>query len=435
MLTASNGAGESADSPQTSGTPQPAPASPYDPPWSTATPTQTLAFNHNGGLTDEQNGANLKAAIAALTPGQKLEVGGGTYSVNSLFSIDGIGTAANPIWIVAKPGETPIFTRPNASQNAVNVGANGAARYIVIQGIEVTGGDTGIKMYNCQNVWIDSCHVHNVGGAGISANSHDTSFLYLTRNHIHDTAGTAEGMYLGANNSVHVMSHSVIALNDIHDTYGSQGDGIEIKQGSYGNWIVENLVHDTKYPCILAYGTDGNAFNTIERNVCYNSQDNVMQVQGEALVQNNLLINGAQGFQSHDHQGQAMNLTFIHNTIVNTGRGANLATWNNRPGMVFSNNVVYSQSSESIRFANGSSGVQVFGNVVVGSVSGAGSGYVVGNGLTDFVGVTWNGTQRDATPTGTGAIIGTSDLVFQVHEDMTGATVVAPYESGCLDAP
>ena len=113
---------------------------------------------------------------------------------------------------------------------------------------------------------------------------------------MHSTGGTGEGFYIGGNDGVPIASRCVLALNHVHDTGGFQGDGIEVKQGSWGNWIVENTVHDTPYPCILVYGTGGRARNVIERNVCWNSGDNVMQVQGEALVRNNALFDGAIAF-------------------------------------------------------------------------------------------------------------------------------------------
>jgi len=428
-VSATNGAVESELSGEVNAMPS-AVASPYDPPWGTTTPLQTLTHSYDAGSTSEQNGAQLKSAIGSLQPGDRLEVESGTYSVNSLFSVNLTGTVTNPIWIVAAPGATPIITRPDANQNAINFGN---ARYVAFSGFEVTNGSTGIRLIDCQNVWIDRCHVHDVNNAGLSANTTDTAFLYLTRNEIHDTGGTAEGMYLGANNSVHVMRDSIIALNHIYDCAGSQGDGIEVKQGSYGNWIVENLVHDTQYPCILAYGTDGNAPNVIERNVCFNSGDNVMQVQGEAIVRNNLLMNGAAGFSSHDHQGQTVNLQVVHNTIINSGRAMNLSSWNGRAGMTLANNVVYSQNSQSIRFPNGSNGVELSGNVVYGSVQGATGGYVTGAGLSDFEDVAWDGSRRRATPAPGGALIATGDQTFELPDDLTGAARAAPLESGCLD--
>lgn len=392
-----------------------------------------LGFDYDTGMSSTDNGAALRAAILSLTPGQRLEIGSGTYSIQVRFDISLVGTASAPIWIAAKSGATPVITRPNASQNTVNIGSGGPARYLAIEGIEITGGDTGMKIYDAHDLRVEDCHIHHVAGAGIAANSGHTERLHLTRNEIHDTGGTAEGMYLGANNSLWVMKDSVIALNHVYNCAGTQGDGIEVKQGSYNNLIAENLVHDCQYPCILVYGTDGNARNIVERNVCYNSGDNVMQVQGEAIVRNNLIMAGSIGFHSHDHQGSTRDLTVVHNTIINAGRATNLSSWNGRANMVFANNVVYSQSSQSIHFPNGSSGVTVSGNVVRGSVTNAASGWVAGSGLSDFMNVTWSATQRNAVPSGSGAILATGDPAWAETEDLTGADRSGSLEAGCYD--
>jgi hypothetical protein len=314
----------------------------YFPIWANVPSLHTIVLDYDPTLSPTLNGARLAATIQSLHPGDRLEIEAGTYSVNSYFSVELQGTALAPIWIVAKAGTAPIITRPNAQQNVMNVGVSTQTRYVCFRGLEFTGGDTGIKLYSCANVWLDRCLVHHVGGVGVAANSANTANLYFTRNEIHHTAGNGEGFYLGANYAQWVMRDSVVALNHVHHTQGSQGDGIEIKQGSFGNWIAENLVHDCHYPCIILYGTGGNAFNLVERNKCWNSGDNVMQVQGEAVVRNNLLMHGLNGFNSHDHQGQVRDLEFVHNTIINPGRGAQLSNWNGRTNMVFANNVVYS---------------------------------------------------------------------------------------------
>ena len=430
-VVAANGAGASDLSSEAMAVPD----SPYDPPWGSVAPRQTLTFEHDPGLSNTQNGQQLAQAIAALSPGQRLEIGSGTYSISARFDISLSGTAQAPIWIAAAAGETPIITRPNASQNTINIGSNGPSRYLALQGLEIVGGDTAVKIYDCRDLWIDRSHIHDCGGAGIAANSAHTDSIHLTRNEIHDTAGTAEGMYLGANNSLWVMSNSIVALNHIYDCAGTQGDGIELKQGSFGNWIVENLVHDTQYPCILVYGTDGNAINTVERNICYGSGDNVMQVQGEALVRNNLIMAGNVGFHSHDHQGTTRDLTVVHNTIINSGNATNLSSWNGRTNMVFANNVVYSESGGSIRFPSGSTGVTVSGNVVLGAVSGVGAGYVMGVGLSDFLDVTFDASSRNAVPAPNGAIVATGELAWMVAEDLTGAVRVLPLEAGAYDVP
>jgi len=434
LVTATVAGSESAPSPVAQTTPQIG-ASPYLPPWSNTLPSETITFEYDGGLTDVQNGAALKSVIYGLTPGQRLEIGTGTYSINSLTSINLVGTASAPIWIAAKPAETPVITRPNAGQNVLNVGSSGPARYLALQGLEITGGSAGLRLYDCEQVWIDRCHIHHIGEAALTANTRDTANLYITRNEIHDTAGTGEGMYLGANNSVYVMRDSIIAQNHVYDCGGSQGDGIEIKQGSFGNWVVENLVHDCNYPCILLYGTDGNPFNTVERNTCYNSNDNVIQVQGEALVRNNLIVNGGVGFGSHDHQGNVRDLTFIHNTVINSGRAVNVSDWSGRTGMTFANNAIYSENSQSVRFINGTTGVDFVGNVVYGPVIGPSTGFVTGAGLADFANLAWDATALDATPEPGCALISAGDMVWEVSNDLSGAARVLPLDAGCLDRP
>jgi hypothetical protein len=433
VVVATNGASISAPSAQTSATPLAGGAS-IDPPWASVPPTQTIVLDYDGVKTSAQNGAELKSVIQALTPGQRLEIGNGTWSINSFFSIDLQGGAGAPIWIAAKTGESPVITRIDQNQNTVNVGSGAPARFVALQGLDITGGDSGLRIWDGRNIWVDSCHIHHVGGPGIEANSVDTSHLYITRNEVDHTGGIGEGIYLGANNGAVVTHDSVIALNHVHDTGGSQGDGIELKQGSYGNRIVGNTVHDTNYPCILVYGTYGLAFNLIERNVCYNSNDNVVQVQGEAIVRNNLMMNGQLAFSSGNHQAQARELTVIHNTMVNTARAVNLADWSGQPNMTFANNAAYSQTGDAVRI-NGAVGVEFVGNVAYGSVVGVGSGYIAGTGLGDFVNVTWGATARDATPVALSPAIGAGDFVWAVVDDITAAVRSNPLDSGCYDGP
>lgn len=284
----------------------------YQPEWSAIAPKRVIS--HAGA-----DGEALVKTVEALQPGDKLEIATGTYSVDRMWDVRVSGTREAPIWITADEGATVILTRPDAKQNVINIGQGGPVAFLCLRGLEFTGGSHGMRLGHCSEVWIDQCHIHHTGGVCLSANSADTRRLFLTRNHIHHGAGHAEGMYLGGNNASVIMSESVIALNHIHDCRGDQGDGIEVKQGSWGNLVAENHVHDTNYPCITVYGTAGKPVNIIERNLCYNSADSVMQVQGEAIVRNNILINGAgAGFASTDHQGKTLNLQVIHNTILNT---------------------------------------------------------------------------------------------------------------------
>jgi hypothetical protein len=362
----------------------------YDPAWAAIPPLRVIPHT-------SVDGAALVDAVAALKPGDKLELASGTYSVPRMWDIGISGTAEAPIWIVAAKDAQVIITRPDAKQNAINIGQGGPVSYLCLRGLEFTGGSHGMRLGHCRQVWIDQCHIHHTGQVCLSANSADTDHLYLTRNHIHDGAGHAEGMYLGGNDASVIMSESIIALNHIHDCRGDQGDGIEVKQGSWGNLIAGNHVHDTQYPCITVYGTAGKPVNVVERNLCYNSGDNVMQVQGEAIVRNNVLINGANaGFASTDHQGKTLNLQVIHNTIINGAHAFRGGSWNGREGMVLANNILYSRDANALHYANGNAGVISSGNVVFGD--GPKDGCIKGRGFEDFPKVSLDGSKHDATP-------------------------------------
>jgi hypothetical protein len=395
----------------------------YFPEWRSARSRKVIEFKRDPAKSDEENGARLAEAIKALKPGQEFRIGPGRYSVNRWFDVVLRGTRRKPIRIVAADmKKRPVITRPNAKQNVINIGIKGKSEFLVLRGLEIAGGSTVLKIYQGENVWIDQCLLHGGKAVGLGAHSNDTRLLYITRNEIRNMGkdgGTGEGMYLGNHGGEFGMSYSVVAFNHVHHTAGSQGDGIEVKQNSYNNWIVENHVHDCRYPCIIAYGTGGKGVNLIERNVAYRSGDAVIHVQGDAVIRNNLVFNKGWGFHSKDHVAKSRNLTFVHNTIITEKTGCHLSGWNGREKMVFANNAVYSKTGAAVDFPKGSEGVTFKGNVVVGAVQGIEGGWVKGRGLEDFADVTWDGKKRDATPAKGSVLIGAADPAYAVERDMS----------------
>lgn len=368
------------------------------PTWAQQKPARTLAHPFDRSASSKENGARLAKAIAALQPGDRLEVEGGEYAFEFYWNWKITGNEKAPIWVVA-PGNDVVWTRSNDRQNVLNIGleADSPLEYLVLQGLEIRGGSHGIRIGSCHNLVVDHCHIHHTADVCLSANSHDCSFLYLINNTIHDGGGTAEGMYLGGNHSHVRMSQSMIAGNHVFNCFGSQGDGIEVKQGSWGNTIRNNLVHDCHYPCIITYGTDDRPINRIENNLCYRSDDSVMQIQGDAFVANNLLMAGKNAaFASHDHQGKTKRLHVIHNTMINENHAFRGGSWNDRDDMLLANNVLYSQSGNAMLFPNGFARVQFAGNVAVGQGNIHGSKR--GEGLSDFQDVAWDASHRNARP-------------------------------------
>ena len=284
--------------------------------------TLGAAFCHSPVIGAEIGPSDdLEVAAAALSPGEELVLRGGTYFFDENVTITANGTAAQPITIRAKNGEQPIIEQATTNQNVVEI--NGSS-HLVISGIEFTGGSHGIRLINSDYITIEDCEVHETGDVAISANSGGTyEGLKILRNHIHHTNGTGEGMYLGCNNDGCRIANSLIEGNYIHHTNRAtveQGDGIEIKEGSYGNIVRDNVIHDTKYPGILLYSTVGNGpQNIVEGNIVWNVSDNTMQIAADAVIRNNIVL-GNVSFQSHQ-SGSPSNIEFVHNTVVNDGSG------------------------------------------------------------------------------------------------------------------
>jgi hypothetical protein len=244
----------------------------------------------------------------------------------------------------------------------------------------------------------------------------------IRRNHIHHTNDTGEGMYLGCNNDACRVANSVIEWNYVHHTNGPtvvQGDGIELKEGSFGNVIRHNVIHDTNYPGILTYSTVGNGDpNIIEANVIWNTNDYGIQSAADSIIRNNIVLGSGIALQPHQ-AGSPSNQTVVHNTVIGEGisvRGVS-------GSVVIANNAVYSNSGPAIALISGSLGYVVLaGNVGAGGLSGATPGFVTGNGIgADFESAHYNGGPPiDVFPKNGSALIGAGAAAHVAVEDFNG---------------
>lgn len=207
---------------------------------------------------DSSCNEELENLANGLKPGDVLILHGGTYSQTCRRAITVNGTAASPITIRAADGETPIVARPqpaNFSYDQTNIEIVSSS-HLVIKGLHFKGGDGGVSFVGGHHVTFEGNEIYETGNNALRMNSGNTDSFIIQGNHIHHTGllassvGTTEGegMYIGCNNA---------------------NDGIEIKVGSYGNTVRNNVIHDTtsgmQYPCIFVYG-GGNGLNIVEGN-------------------------------------------------------------------------------------------------------------------------------------------------------------------------
>lgn len=366
---------------------------------------------------------NLKTEIAALTPGDELVLRGGTYDLGtSLFQVTVAGTSTQPITIRAKDGEAPVITRPDANQNLVNfVGA----QYLVLKGLHFQGGSRGLRFQDASFITVENCEVSGTEDVAIAANDSGKTYegFQIVGNHIHDTGGTGEGMYLGCNSGACSFRNALIAHNHVHHTNGpnvSQGDGIEIKEGSFGNVVRDNVIHDTGYPCIITYSTMGGAQNVIERNLLFRCGDHGIQSAADSIIRNNIILSAASdGIAMQPHQsGAPGNQLVVNNTILDPD-GNSISVRNPVGNVLIANNALYRQSAKAFLFLGTASFVTFEGNVGTGGVD-VGT-LAAGSLAADFVNANFSGgVPNDVFPKAGGALVGAGVAADVPIDDFNG---------------
>ncbi|MFO0709062.1 MAG: right-handed parallel beta-helix repeat-containing protein [Sandaracinus sp.] len=399
----------------------------------TALSLSLLASRAQADTYEVHAGDDLWARLSSLAAGDEVIVHAGTYAQSSRFEATWAGTEAMPIVVRAAEGEArPVLTRDEA-QNLMNLHGT----YFTLRGFEITGGSHGIRMSDVHHAVLEELVVHDTGDVAISCNIGGASCDHLTirHNEIHHTNGTGEGMYLGCNGGDCTLSESVIERNYVHDLGGSQGDGIEIKQGSWGNVVRDNVIVRANYPGITLYSfpaADGHGPNVIERNLVWHTNDNGIQVTGRAIIRNNVVIGaGASGIASQPNMDTPTEVQILFNTVVGAGDSCvRASSWDTGTGFVVANNALYCEGARALRIASATTAI-VVGNVGLGAVEGVSSGVTMGASLAADLGDA-TAMARVYPPTGS-ALIDHADASQSVSDDFdlrprSGALDVGAYE-------
>ena len=374
-------------------------------------------------------GDSFENAVENLNAGDTLTVHAGTYIDSGRISVQVSATAAAPVIIQSAAGEPrPWITRSagDQPQNTINVEG---AEYLTIRGLEISsnGGD-GINLNsNPSFITLEDLVIHDID-VGINFRS---SMHHITarRNHIYNTNGTREGFYVGSQEGDCAVTDSLIEENWIHDTLqADQGDGIEVKKGSHSNVIPNNVIHDTNYPCLLFYGTQGNPRNVVEGNVMWNCGAAGIQAAADTIFRNNIILHSIEaGFLSQSHNGVTPeNLEFVHNTLVGGDPCVRLDAWNDKQGLVFANNAIYCPA-DSFRIS-GLNGVTVAGNVFEPEASGfPAGGYTVGRSENlDFL----DADNLQVYPTSDSAVLGVGDPAYSASTDFNVTARLGGVDAG-----
>lgn len=301
-----------------------------------------------------------------LKPGDELVLHGGIYSQNGRRAVTAKGTAENPIVIRAAAGESPLLTRPTDTRDQQNNIEFVDCAYLVIRGLRFQGGSSGVRFIRGHHVTFEDCEIFETGNNALNMNSGNCHAFFIRRNHIHHTGLSTsgptegEGMYIGCHSGSCRTTDSLIEGNYIHHTRGTSdggNDGIEIKVGSCGNIVRNNVIHDTnigrKYPGIFVYG-GGPGTNLVEGNAIWNAGEGI-QVVSDAIVRNNIIFDCSSGITAAPHAAmpRVSNTTIVNNTIFNAPVGVRMR-WANAVNAIFANNAIYCANSTALDVNTGS---------------------------------------------------------------------------------
>ncbi len=378
---------------------------------------------------------DVEAIINALAPGDELVLADGLYTITERFSFALIATEQAPIIIRAADGATVHFNRPDANQNIWDF----SGTWVTIRGLRFSGGSAGLRVEGADHITIEDCEIDTTADVALRMNDVGVTYrnVRILRNHIHDTGGTGEGMYLGCNDDGCRLENGLIEGNWVHHTNGpavSQGDGIELKEGSSGNVIRDNVIHDTNYPCILTYSAAGNGpANVIERNVLWNCGDHGIQSAQDSIIRNNIILGAVgDGISLQPHQsGIPGNQIVSHNTVFNAG-GSAIVVRQAAGSVVVANNAVYTDGASAIRIVGSDATVIVSGNVGVGGLEGTTQdGLATGDLAADFLAAHLDGAPPiDCYPTADGALPGAADLAYLAADDFNGTDRTGSADAG-----
>jgi hypothetical protein len=384
-------------------------------------------------IYDIHPGDDFYAQIQTLHAGDEVVVHAGTYTSPGFVAVTWAGTAAAPIVIHAAPGDKVIL-QGTFAQNLLNIDGS----YWTLEGFEITGASHGLRLHAVDHATIKDNVIHDVGDVGISCNfePNNCDTVSIIHNEIYrtgmDTANgaTGEGMYLGCNASACAFTNGLIANNWVHDTGGSQGDGIEVKEGASGNVVRDNVIIRTPYPGITMYGYGGTgAANIVERNLIWHTMDNGIQIVGQIVVRNNIILDAAaSGIASKPSQTYTPHdTTVVNTTVVGTATCIKTNNWATETGNLIANNALYCATALDV------TGGTITSNVGTGT-SNAASGFTAGQ-ATDLE----NPAMGDVWPPTGSTLLGAGDAAHQPADDFNALprthTTVGAYDGGAASNP
>lgn len=367
-----------------------------------------------------QPGDDLYSLTENLGAGDVIVFSDGVYELDGTLSWDEFdGTVDQPVELRAAPDATPILRQISGGRivelrNSQNV----IVRGLVLEGGEgwETLGFSGLVLDTVSNVTITDLEIRNIQHTAIYVGG-DSTNVQIRKNHLHGSA-EGHGVEIGCWDAGCFVQDSVIAENWIHDLLGDGSDGIRLLNGSQGNQVLDNMIHDVGDDGAYLGSTENGAQNTFEGNAIWNALDVGLYIEGGAIVRNNVIVRvGGTGIRTNNSDRDDLDdVVITHNTVAETGGDAmNLEDVFFRSGIVVANNALSNPTGYGFRYSTDWTEGDVTANVLMNNVITGlvrdlpedmwDIGVLPGGGYADFA----DSEGLDYYPTGTSLVVNAGD--------------------------
>lgn len=369
-----------------------------------------------------QPGDDLYSLTESLGAGDVIVFEDGVYELEGTLRWAGFaGTVDQPVELRAAPGAVPILRQ--IQKDAWNILEISDSQNVIVRGLVLEGGPgweslnfNGMYLSTVSDVTITEVEIRQVQHTAMYVGG-DCNNVQIRGNQLHTTA-EGHAIEVGCWDAGCFVQNSVIADNWIHDLVGEGSDAIRLLNGSQGNQILDNVIHDVGDDGVYLGSTESGAPNVFEGNAVWNVVDVGVYVEGSSTLRNNVIARvGGRGIQTNNGDRDDLdNVIIAHNTVAETGDDAlNLEDVFFRSGIVVTNNVLANPTGYGLRYAEDWTEYDVTtnvlrNNVVTGLVRSLpeplwDAAVVSGGGLTDFV----DAEALDYYPVGTSVVVNAGD--------------------------
>ena len=304
-------------------------------------------------------------------------------------------------------------------------------------------------MGKTSHVTVEGNEIYETDNNAIAMNNGDTDRFVIRHNHIHHTGllperidvTEGEGLYVGCHDGGCVGSNHLIEGNHIHHLQGTSvggNDEIEIKRGSHGNVVRDNVIHHTtigtRYPCIFVYG-GGPSPNTVEDNAVWACGE-AIRVGADTIVRNNVVVGSDVGISvvPHEQIPRTRRMTITNKTVY-VHRECLYVRWEDGRDLGLANNALYCPGRRAVD-ARGldEPTARVHGNLVEGALVG-----VALDGVRFVAGGQARWAFRDPAgsdfwPRAGGPLIGVAVPELVPRTDFNGAMRTPPFDVGAYQS-